>query len=84
MCFLDMYNIWHSISQLSSEARTKWLPRPLDRFKAKAAMTSTLGEQHNTWLMGLWHQAWFEAKQCVHSTNRASLRLPQACPCWIH
>lgn len=47
-----MYNIWHSISQLSSEARTKWLPRPLDRFKAKEAMTSTLGEQHNTWLMG--------------------------------
>lgn len=52
MCFLDMYGIWHSISQLSSEARTKWLPRPLDRFKATKAMTSTLGEQHDTRLMG--------------------------------
>lgn len=48
MCFLDMDSIWHSISQLSSEARTKWLPRPLDRFKAKEAMISTLGEQHDT------------------------------------
>lgn len=48
MCFLDMDSIWHSISQLSNEARTKWLPRPLDRFKAKEAMISTLSEQHDT------------------------------------
>lgn len=48
MCFLDMHSMWHSISKLSSEARTKWLLRPLDRFKAKEAMTSTPGEQHDT------------------------------------
>lgn len=45
MHFLDMDSIWYSISQLLSEERAKWLPRPLARLKAKGAMISALGEQ---------------------------------------
>lgn len=77
MRFLDMDSIWYSISQLLSEERAKWLPRPLARLKAKGAMISALGEQlAQVTEKPLWHQAWFGAKQCPEHQQGKSKAAP--------